>query len=289
MAHTNVKNTAVLKPGLSGGIFRFPLGTVLPKKPHEVLPTIPGWNSRLGGCDETGFTLSTKRDQEKKKDWNGDKVRAIQTGKDDTGKFVLIEPKSPEAKKMIYGNANVEVTEATALHGTIIEARSNSDLLEHASYIVDTRDGNDKVRKYIPDAQVSEIGDIIFQSKDWQVYEVTLEMFPDLAGNTWYETIELDDKLVETSVVVTLGGTAATGGDFKFSVSGEPATITFNSTKDAFKTAVAALPNVKTADVTGSAGGPWTVKVTTAGVPQLAVDGTNLAPTGATVSLAPAP
>lgn len=287
MAHTNVKNTAVLKPGLAGGIFRFPLGTQLPVKPSDPLPVIPGWNSRLGGCDETGLTLSTKRDQEKKKDWNGDKVRAIQTGKDDTAKFVLIEPKSPEAKKMVYGDANVQVTEATALHGTLIEARSNSNLLEHASYVVDTIDGGDKVRKRIPDAQVGEIGDIIYQSKDWQVYEVTLDLFPDLAGNTWYEVTELDDKLVETTVVVTLGGTAATGGTFDFSVGTNDATIAYNATNNAFQTAVAALPGVKTAAVTGA--GPWTVKVTTAGVPTISVDGTNLAPAGATVSVAPAP
>lgn len=287
MAHTNVKNTAVLKPGLTGGIFRFPLGTLLPEKPSDPMPSIPGWNSRLGGCDESGLTLSTKRDQEKKKDWNGDKVRSIQTGKDDTAKFVLIEPKSPEAKKMVYGNANVDVTDATALHGTLIEARSNSDLLEHASYVVDTRDGNDKVRKRLPDAQVSEIGDIIFQSKDWQVYEITLELFPDIAGNTWYEVTELDDKLVETTVIVSLGGTTATGGTFDFTVGANDATIAYNSSNTAFQTAVAALPGVTAATVTGT--GPWTVKVTTAGVPTISVDGTNLTPSGATVSVAPAP
>ena len=287
MAHTDVKNTGVFKPGQSGGIRRFPLGTLLPVKPSDPMPSIPGWNSRIGGCDETGLTMSMKRDQEKKKDWNGDKVRGLQTGKDDTAKFVLIEPKSPEAKKMMFGNGNVEVTAATALHGTLIEVRSNSDMLEHASYVVDTIDGNDKVRTRFPDAQVAETGDIIYQSKDWQVYEVTLDLFPDLAGNTWYEVTELDDKLVETTVIVTLGGTAATGGSFDFTVGANDAVIPFNASATAFKTAVEALPGVTAAVVTGT--GPWTVKVTTAGVPTIAVDGTNLTPAGATVSVTAAP
>ena len=287
MAHTDVKNTGVFKPGQAGGIRRFPLGTLLPVKPSDPLPVIPGWNSRLGGCDETGVTMSMKRDQEKKKDWNGDKVRSIQTGKDDTAKFVLIEPKSPEAKKLMFGESNVDITAATALHGTLIEVRSNSTMLEHASFVVDTFDGKDKVRKRFPDASVGETGDIIYQSKDWQVYEVTLELYPDIAGNTWYEVTELDDKLVETTVVVSLGGTAATGGTFDFSVGTNDAEIAYNSSNVAFQTAVAALPGVSSATVTGA--GPWTVKVTTAGVPTISVDGTNLAPAGATVSVSAAP
>ena len=195
MAHTNIRNTQVARAGLAGGIFRYPLGTVLPTDATSVRPTISGWNPRLGGCDETGFTVSSKRDKESKKDWNGDKVRSIQTGKDDSGKFVLIEPKSPQAKAMLYGDSNVTVVPATASHGTQITAQSTSDVLPHHSYVVDTIDGEDKIRTCIADAQVSETGDIIFQSKDWTVYEITLEMFPDSQGRTWVEYTELNDIL----------------------------------------------------------------------------------------------
>lgn len=275
MAHTDVKKTGVFKPGVNGGIFRYPLGTVIAPLPSSPRPTVADWDPRIGGCDEEGLTLSTSRDQEKKKDWNGDKVRSIQTGKDDTAKFKLIEPKSAAAKRLMFGDGNVDVTDATVSSGTIISTKSNSDMLEHFTYVVDTLDGSDRVRTIFPDAQVSEIGDIIYQSKDWTVYEVTLELFPDLAGNTWYEKTELNDKLVETTVTVTING-SPTGGTFAFAVGAESTDIAPNATSTAFKSAVEALPGVKAATVTGTAGGPYTVKVTTAGVATVTADGANL-------------
>lgn len=280
MAHTNVKNTQVAKPGSLGGVFRFPLGTILPTDASSPLPIIADWVSRIGGCDEDGWTTSTKRDQEKKKDWNGDKVRAIQTGKDDTGKFKLIEPKSPEAKKMVYGDSNVTVTPATVSSGTKIEAHSNSDVLPHNAYVVETWDGDDKIRTCINDAQVSEIGDIVFQSKDWTVYEITLDLFPDIAGDTWVEYTELADKLVETAFTLTIGG-SPTGGDFTVSVGGQvTSAIAFDADGAAVQAALEALPGVTAATVTGASGGPFTCSVTCAGAVSVSADGSGLTPSG---------
>lgn len=283
MAHTNVRNTGVLVPKATGGIFRYPLGTILPTEPWTPRPVVSGWDSRLGGVNDEGATSNTKRDIEKKRDWNGDKVRALQTGKDDTLKIGFIEPLNPRTMEEYFGKANVTVTDPTTTHGTLIAAKSNSDVLPHYSYIIDVFDGNVKKRRCIPDAQVSEVGDEVWKSSDWVVYPLTYDLYPDLAGNTFYDYTELDDKLVETTVTVALGGTAATGGSFLFKVADQPATIPYNATQSAFQTAVAALPNVKSATVTGT--GPWTVKVTTAGVAPISVDGTALTPAGATVSV----
>ena len=285
MAHTDVRKTGVFKPGVNGGIFRYPLGTVINPLPSSPRPTVAGWDSRIGGVDEEGMSLSTKRDQDKKKDWNGDKVRSIQTGKDDTAKFKLIEPKSASAKRMLFGDGNVDVTDATVSSGTIIATKSNSDMLEHFTYVADTLDGSDRVRTIFPDAQVSEVGDIVYQSTDWTVYEVTLELFPDLAGNTWYERTELDDKLVETSVTVTLSGTP-TGGTFTLSVSGQTtADIAYNATAAAVKSALEALPNVGAGNATVTGSGPYVVKVTTAGVATVSGNGSTLTPSGSTVEV----
>lgn len=286
MAHTNVRNTGVWVPKGLGGVFRYPLGTPLPTDPWSPRPVVPGWDPRLGGCDDTGVTWNTKRDTDKKKDWNGDKVRGVQTGKDDTWKLKYIEPKNPRVMEEYFGKANVTVTEATTQHGTLITAVSNSDVLPHFSYIVDVFDGAVRKRRCIPDAQVAENGDEIWQSKDWTALEFTYDMFPDLAGNTFYDYTELDDKLVEATYLVTLAG-SPTAGSFAFKVADQRAEIAYNTTQTAFQSAVAALPNVKAATVTGSAGGPFTVKVTTAGVASVSVDGTDL--TGGTVSVGIAP
>lgn len=286
MAHTNVRSTAVWVPKNTGGVFRYPLGTPLPTDPWSPRPVIPGWDPRLGGCDDTGVTWNTKRDKDPKKDWNGDKARIVQTGKDDTWKLKYIEPKNPRVLEEYFGKANVTVTEATALHGTLISAVSNSDVLPHFTYIVDAFDGAVRKRRCIPDAQVTENGDELWQSKDWTALEFTYDLFPDLAGNTFYDYTELDDKLVETIYIVTLTG-PPTAGTFDFTVAGQPAEIAYNATQGAFQTAVDALPNVKAATVTGSTGGPYTVKVTTTGVAPVSVDGTDL--TGGTVAVSLAP
>ncbi|MEC4616195.1 hypothetical protein [Tsukamurella tyrosinosolvens] len=282
MAHTNVKNTGVYKPGQAGGVFRFPLGTILPTDASSPLPVIPGWDPRVSGCSEDGFVTSTKRDIERKKDWNGDKVRAIQTGKDDTAKCTFIEPKSPAMKELVFGASNVTVTAATASHGTQIASVSNSLTLEHYAYVVETWDGNDKNRMCIPDAQATEIGDDQKAgSKDWSVREITFDLYPDLAGNTYYEYDELDDKLVVTNFTVTVTG-SPTGGTFTLTVGGQTtAAIAYNATATAVKAALEALSNVDSATVTGT--GPYTVAVTAAGAAAVTGDGAALTPSGTVV------
>ncbi|BBZ65819.1 hypothetical protein MINS_12480 [Mycolicibacterium insubricum] len=281
MAHTISKNTGVLVPKATGGIFRYPLGTILPTDPWTPRPVIAGWDPRLGGVSDEGATSNTKRDSEKKKDWNGDKVRGIQTGKDDTLKLTYIEPLNPRTMEEYFGKANVEVTPATTEHGTLIAARSNSDVLPHYSYIIDVFDGAVRKRRCLPDAQVAEIGDEVWKSTDWAAYPLTYDLFPDLAGNTFYDYTELDDKLVVTNFVATLGGNP-TGGDWELHIGADHATIGYNIASTAFKTALEALPSIGAgnATVTGSAGGPYTIAITTAGAPAISADAAGLTPSG---------
>lgn len=286
MAHTIVKNTGVFVPKYTGGIFRYPLGTVLPTNPWDPRPIIPNWDSRLGGVSDEGATSNTKRDTDKKKDWNGDKVRGVQTGKDDTLKLTFIEPKNPRVMEEYFGKSNVTVTPASTEHGTLIAAVSNADVLPHYAYIIDVFDGVDRKRRCIPDAQVSETGDEVWKSSDWSVYPLTYDLFPDLAGNTFYDYTELDDKLVTTALTATLTGNP-TGGNWIFKVAGEPATIAFDDDGTEMQGKLEALVNVREATVTGAAGGPYSISLVTAGAAPVSVDASGLTPTGG-VTIAPA-
>ncbi|MCC9182567.1 DUF4251 domain-containing protein [Mycolicibacterium mageritense] len=287
MAHTNVKNTGVFVPKATGGIYRYPLGTPLPTDPWTPRPVIPNWDPRLGGVSDEGATSNTKRDVDKKKDWNGDKVRSVQTGKDDTLKVTFIEPKNPRVMEEYFGKANVTVTPATTTHGTLIETRSNSDVLPHYAYIIDVFDGNVRKRRCVPDAQVGETGDEVWKSSDWSVYPLTYDLYPDLAGNTFYDYTELDDKLVTTALNVALTG-APTGGDWIFKVADESTVpIDFDADGTEFEAALEALTNVTSAVVTGAAGGPWSVTLITAGAAPVSADGSGLTPAGG-VTITPA-
>lgn len=192
MAHTEVSNTFVGVPKITGGIWRVPQNIVLPTdassdRPDECI--------RLGGVSEDGYEFTSERSIEKRKDWNGDKVRTLQTSKDDSFMLTFIEFLNPDVMAVVYGDDNVTVVPATATSGTQITVRDVADVLQHGAYIIDTFDGKVKRRRCIPDAQPSKIDPISEKPGDWSVYKVTFDLFPDSQGVTSYLYMELDDKV----------------------------------------------------------------------------------------------
>ncbi|MBM4722531.1 hypothetical protein GS439_06765 [Rhodococcus hoagii] len=96
----------------------------------------------------------------------------------------------------------------------------------------------------------------------------------------------LDIAKPSTAYTVTIGG-SPTGGTFTLSVGGQTtAGIAYNATAAAVKSALEALSTVGTGDanVTGSAGGPYTVSLANGGV--LTGSGASLTPSG-TVTVNP--
>lgn len=285
MAHTNVRNTFVGKPTVIGGIWRYDLATIAPTGPGTPRPA---GGVYMGGVSEDGFSYSSERQREKKRDWNGDTVRSPQTSKDDTFEVTFIEFLNPNVLEVIHGEDNVNVTPATALSGSIIEVTDNADDTPHYAYLVETFDGKVKRRRWIYDAQAEGLGDpIVEKPGDWSVYKLKFQMVPGLPGATNRHWTMLDDKLAEKTFTVTFTGTA-TAGDFELTVGADTATIPYNVTSANFKSLLEALPSVGTgnATVTGSTGGPFTVKLTLPAAVGVSLDDSGL--TGATVEIAPA-
>lgn len=265
MAHTDVKNIGVLKPGVNGGIWRYSQTSSL-VLPTDAFSVRPAGSSRLGGVSDEGYTFSTERENEKKKDWNGDKVRSIQKSKDDSFEVTFIEFFNPNLLAVAHGDNNVTVTPASVSHGTQIAIKDNADVLAHSAYIIDTLDGGTKVRRCIPDAQVSKIDPIVEKPGDWSVYKLTFDLFPDAQGNTNYRYMELDDKVVPSEWDVAVTGSA---GTIVYSVDAVPTTgQTYNVATTALKTALEGLSTVGTgnATVTGTAGTSYHVILANGGV-----------------------
>lgn len=192
MGHTDVKNTFVGVPKVTGGIWRVPTGLALPTTAYAPRPE---GVIRLGGVSDEGYTYTEDRQTDSKKDWNGDKVRGVQTGKDDTLELTFIEFLNPEVMKIAYGSDNVVVEPATTEHGTHIAVKHVADILDHGAYIIDTFDGKVKRRRCLPDAQPKKIDPIAEKPGDWSVYKIQFDLFPDIAGATNYSYTEKDDKL----------------------------------------------------------------------------------------------
>ena len=189
-AHTLNKNTFVGVPKVTGGIWLVPAGIVLPT---DATSPRPDGCLRLGGVSEDGYTYSSERQVEKRKDWNGQVVRSMQTSMDDMFETTFIEFLNPELLGVLYGSDNVTVVPATATTGTQITVRHAVDQLEHGAYIIDTFDGKVKRRRVIPDAQPDSIEPIVEKPGDWSVYQVKFSIYPDSQGYTSYTYTVLDD------------------------------------------------------------------------------------------------
>ncbi len=189
-AHTLTKNTFVGVPKVAGGIWLAPQTVVLPT---DALTERPAGCVRLGGVSEDGYTYGSDRQVEKRKDWNGQVVRSLQTSMDDMFEVTFIEFLNPDLLGVLYGTDNVTVVPPDATNGTQITVRHSVDQLEHGAYIIDTFDGKTKRRRVIPDAQPDTIEPIVEKPGEWSVYQVKFSIYPDSQGYTSYVYTVLND------------------------------------------------------------------------------------------------
>ncbi len=199
--HTDARKTFVGRPMVAGGIWRIPQHILLPTTAYAPRPESA---IRLGGVSDEGYTYQSERSVDKKKDWNGDKVRSIQTDKDDTLELTFIEFLNPNVMALAYGESNVTVEAPTTQHGTHIAVRDVSDVLDHGAFLIDTFDGKVRRRRCVPDAQPSTIDPITEAPGDWSVYKITFDLFPDSQGATNYSYTELADKLASYEYLLDL-------------------------------------------------------------------------------------
>lgn len=173
-------NVTTGKPNPAGAIRIAPVGTPLPTSTQEALNEA---FKDMGYVSEDGLTNSTNLVVEKIKDWGGNTVLVIQSSKEDTFKYKLIEIKNVEVLKHVYGQNNVSGTLDT---GIVIKV-NNLDV-DEVSVVIDMilRDNTAK-RIVIPSCKVSAVGDINYKGNEATGYETTVDCTPDAAGNTHYE------------------------------------------------------------------------------------------------------
>lgn len=144
----------------------------------------------MGYISDDGLKNKNSPKSDSIKAWGGDTVATVQTEKEDTFSYTLIEALNVEVLKEVYGADNVTGTLKT---GITVKANSK-ELIEHPVVIdMTVRDGVFK-RIVIPQGKVSEIGDISYNDSDAVGFEITLTGLPDKAGNSHY------DYIVDTTV-----------------------------------------------------------------------------------------
>lgn len=159
------------KPKVGGAVFYAPYGTTLPTSAEATL------NSSfvcLGYVSEDGVRNTNSPTTEKKKAWGGDVVAVPMTEKSDDWSFTLIEATNVNVLKAVYGSANVSGTLAGG-----ITVRANSTEPEAACWVIDMimTDGVAE-RHVLPNAKISELGEISYVDNELVGFDITLAAMP---------------------------------------------------------------------------------------------------------------
>lgn len=174
---------SVGKPKKGGAIWRAPYGTALPT---DATTALASDFVCLGYASDDGLTNGTSISTEQTKSWGGDIVLNSQTEKQDTFSFKLIEAMNEDVLKTIYGDDNVTVGSTGE-----IKVAVNGDEQVDATWVVEMILKGGKIKRLvIPNAKITEIGDVVYKDNEPIGYDITIAAVPDTDGNTHYEYIK---------------------------------------------------------------------------------------------------
>lgn len=164
----------------------------LPQNEKDEIPTVLNI-SAAGFVGEEGLTKAVEREAEQIPDWNGDTMMTLQSSHTNTLSLEFAEAANVTVLKAVKGENNVNVS----LDGTITVAE-NADELPHRSFIFEMKSGKRKIRLVVPDGQVTETDEEIYNRQDIVRYGVTITCYPDQSGNKVYVHIGPEEDSSES-------------------------------------------------------------------------------------------
>lgn len=195
---SDVKNVSTAKPKVGGAIYSAPIGT---KLPTDAITEVDKEFNSLGYVSEDGLTNENTPESEAIQAWGGDTVAIVQTSKEDSFTYTLIEATNVNVLKEVYGQDNV-----TGDLETGIEIKANTKELEERTLVIDMiLKGGILKRIVIPNAKVFELGEIEYQDEEAIGYETTVHALADGDENTHYEYIQKPSADPKTASVTPTG------------------------------------------------------------------------------------
>lgn len=174
----DAKKVVVGKPKASGGAYSAPITTAVPA---DLKSALAADFKGVGYVSADGLVQSISADSSEIVAWGGDTVRKVQTKHDLSYALTMIETNA-STSGIYYGAGNVAVTAATVSSGELVSITITSAELEHRVWVFELMDGTRSGRVILPDAQVTDRGDVSFVDGDAVSYGLTLTAYPDADG-----------------------------------------------------------------------------------------------------------
>lgn len=156
-----------VRVAVTGAVYVAPTATAAPTAADATLNVA---FKDLGYVSEDGVTETRDRSTNEIRAWqNADLVREVVTDSSLAYSFTLIETKL-ETIELFYGGT-VDDTDGSI--GIVPSATGGRH-----SFVIDVIDGTDLIRIYLPSAEITEVGDQVYQSGEAIGYEVTVKGYP---------------------------------------------------------------------------------------------------------------
>ena len=128
----------------------------------------------LGYISDAGVTEARERSTNEIRAWQGGAlVRTLITSGSLTYHFIMLETKL-ETVKLFYGVATVTST-VTDGNFLIVPTATGG----RQSFVLDVIDGAELIRTYVPQGELTEVGDRVYVNSEAIGYEVTISAYPD--------------------------------------------------------------------------------------------------------------
>lgn len=162
--------------------------------PTDARAALPSENWSTGGyIDENGLSLSINKSVTALKDWSQSVVRKMLTDYDGTASCAFLQMDQFAAERL-FGASNVTVTAANTTHGEQMKIGIGADLPPIQAFCFSMKDGNARIRVFIPKGQITEIGDVSFVPGSGNVWPATIATYDDGTGHSIY--VFFDDGVV---------------------------------------------------------------------------------------------
>lgn len=159
-----------------------PVGTAKPTSARSTLPA--AWNDS-GYVSEDGISVTLTRSTTPIRDWSKSVVRNILTEYGGTIACSFLQVDQFAAERL-FGANNVSVTEATTITGEQLEIAIGSELPPIESFCFSMKDGDARVRVYIPRGQFTDINQVDFKPDAGHIIGGTIATYDDGTGHSIY-------------------------------------------------------------------------------------------------------